>query len=279
MVGVVANVMTEKVVTCYPSTPILDVRDLMEKHRISRVIVVKSKNKPVSIVTRKDIVNFLVKDRSLRSLEEIQTKDVMSRYLLTVKPNTSIANVTDTMIDKDISSLIVVDDRGSLKGIVTKADLTSYLAYYGRGRFKVSDFMKVNPITVEPSFSIFSAAHLMSDHKISRVIVTDKETKPIGIITLTDLAMISNAFKAPQGLKKGDNLLMGASIPGVNILTARDIMGSHPLSIDKDGDLADAAKLMTRHGISGLPVIEKSGRLVGIVTKSDITRAIASIKS
>ena len=215
MVGVVANIMTEKVVTCYPSTPILDVRDLMEKHRISRVIVVKSKNKPVSIVTRKDIVNFLVKDRSLRNLEEIQTKDVMSRYLLTVKPNTSISNVAETMIDKDISSLIVEDDRGNLKGIVTKADLTSYLAYRETGRFKVSDFMKVNPITVEPPSSIFSVAHLMSDYKISRVVVINKENKPIGIITLTDLTMISRTFKAPQGLMKGKTL-MGANIPGIN---------------------------------------------------------------
>jgi CBS domain-containing protein len=277
ILGVVGDIMTEKVVTCTPSTPILAVRDLMGKHRISR-IVVKEKNKPVSILTSKDIVHFLVTDRSPRSLEEIKTKEVMSKYLIVVKPNTSISNAAEMMLEKDISSLIVVGENGNLKGIVTKADLCSYLAYKGAGIYNVDDFMRKNPISVEPSYSIFSVAHLMARNKISRVVVTDKKNIPIGIITLTDLTMIGRTFKVPQGFMEGKTLLVGASIPGINLLTARDIMASHPISINKDGDLSDAAKLMTRHGISGLPVIDNVGRLSGIVTKTDITRAVASLE-
>jgi IMP dehydrogenase len=55
-------------------------------------------------------------------------------------------------------------------------------------------------------------------------------------------------------------------------------MTANPISIDKDANLADAAKLMAKHNISGLPVTENTGKLVGIVTKSDITRATASLK-
>jgi CBS domain-containing protein len=202
----------------------------------------------------------------------------MSKQLITITPETPIAAVAETIMEKEISSLIIVDKEGNLQGIVTKADLTSYFAYRGTKMFNIHNFMTVNVFTVEPTHSIFSIARKLYTHKISRIVVTDSEKKPVGIITLTDLAMISRTFKAPQGLTEEETLPIGAGIPGISILTAKDIMISNPISIDKDEDLSEAARLMTRHGISGLPVIDKSGTLKGIVTKSDIIRAIASMK-
>lgn len=79
----------------------------------------------------------------------------------------------------------------------------------------------------------------------------------------------------------GKPLLVRGSIAfpkSIHLLTAGDIMTANPISIDKDANLADAAKLMAKHNISGLPVTENTGKLVGIVTKSDITRATASLK-
>jgi len=55
-------------------------------------------------------------------------------------------------------------------------------------------------------------------------------------------------------------------------------MTANPISIEQDADLADAARLMARHNISGLPVTNNNGKLVGIITKSDITRATATLK-
>lgn len=55
-------------------------------------------------------------------------------------------------------------------------------------------------------------------------------------------------------------------------------MTADPISVNEDADLADAARLMTKNGVSGLPVINTAGKLVGIVTKSDLTKAVASLK-
>jgi IMP dehydrogenase len=53
-----------------------------------------------------------------------------------------------------------------------------------------------------------------------------------------------------------------------------------PITITKDSDLVDAAQIMTNNRISGLPVVENGSNnagLVGVITKTDIIKAIASI--
>ncbi len=276
----VEDIMTKKVVTCDPTTNILEVRDLIGRHRINRVVVVDEKNRPIGILTYKDVVNFLISNKSSQSLEEIPTEEVMCKDLITIKLNESISKASETMINKNISSLIVLDEEGDLKGILTKADLSSYLASKGV-RNRVLEFMTPNPVTVMSSHSIFLVTHLMNEKKISRVVVIDHENKPIGIITLADVAMISSLIRPPKRLLDERLILTGGTITlprGVHLLTAGDVMTVNPISIEKDAGLSDAARMMVRKGISGLPVVDNSGKLEGIITKSDITRAVASLK-
>ena len=56
-----------------------------------------------------------------------------------------------------------------------------------------------------------------------------------------------------------------------------DIMTSKPLLMDEDDDVAESAKIMIRHRISGLPVISSGMTLTGIVTKTDILKSIVKI--
>ncbi len=135
-----------------------------------------------------------------------------------------------------------------------------YFAGKGAGVFSVKDYMTPNPITVKPTHSIFLAASLMSENEISRLIVIDEKNKPVGIVTLTDATP------------------MLVVLPKTRYLTVKDAMTANPIVINKNADLAEAARLMTTHGFSGLPVLDVFGELVGIVTKSDIIRAISSQK-
>jgi CBS domain-containing protein len=134
---------------------------------------------------------------------------------------------------------------------------------------------------VNPSQSVFLVASLMAEHAISRVVVVaDKEHKPAGIITEADMTMMSRLLKPAKVLKEKTPLIVkGAIAPPKNVylLTASDIMTADPVTISKDANLTDAAQLMTKHSFSGLPVTEK-GKLVGIITKSDIIRAVAQQK-
>ena len=59
---------------------------------------------------------------------------------------------------------------------------------------------------------------------------------------------------------------------------AEDIMKSYPIMITDYADLIDAALIMRGNMINGLPVVDSSDKLVGIITKTDITRAVADGK-
>ncbi|MCA9230804.1 MAG: CBS domain-containing protein [Planctomycetales bacterium] len=54
------------------------------------------------------------------------------------------------------------------------------------------------------------------------------------------------------------------------MLTVRDIMTSHVVFIDPDDTVEHAIDLMLRHGISGLPVVDSSGQLLGVITEFDV---------
>jgi len=252
----------------------------MVNNNISRVVIVDANNKPVGIITQRDIVDFLVADKSRRGNEEIKAEEVMTKKLLTAKRKTPISNIAETMTKKGISSVIIVDDKGKLDGIVTKTDITKWCGAM-RGAYKVQEFMTAKTVTVKPSQSLFLIASLMAEHAISRVVVVaDKENKPAGIITVADMAIMSKLLKPAKVMKEEKPLVVKGTIAlpkNVHLLTARDIMTADPITVSKSADLADAAELMAKHKISGLPVTDK-GKLVGIITKSDIIRAVAHKK-
>jgi CBS domain-containing protein len=123
----------------------------------------------------------------------------------------------------------------------------------------------------------------MNIHKISRLIVVENN-KPLGIVTIRDLLPVSFMFrrdKSPSILSKkiSSKYLEQRYLPTrlTSMLVAKDVMKKEPITVSDKTDLADAAKIMTRNGISGLPVVNSNNKLVGIVTKTDIVKALDKI--
>jgi CBS domain-containing protein len=179
------------------------------------------------------------------------------------------------MLKKQISSLLVVDSKNTLKGIFTKTDLTTAYVEHFALEHKVQEFMTKKVVTVAPDEPIHTAMMLMGTNQISRVVVA-KNGHSMGIITGRDLLALGPYFITPghQGTKKNYFPFIPSGVKA--FMLASDVMTAKPITTTPDSDLADAAYIMLRNRISGMPVTDSKQALVGILTKTDVVRALAS---
>lgn len=268
---------------------ILDLRDIILKYNIRR-IGVSSNDKIIGIVTEKDLFNFLYMNSTNRKLlSEIPIKDLLKNpnQLITVNKDSSIQFCAKSMLNNNISSLLVTSgDGGQIKEIITKSDIVEIFAYHCSGFFSVKECMTSKVITAAPDDNINFVSDLLQAHKISRIVIV-KDNFPVGIVTLKDFFPasifygINFASKFPSS--SSDESKQQQKKPRMktsdikSFLIASDIMTPQPLLMDEDDDIADAARIMIGHRISGLPVINNKMILTGIVTKTDILKSLVKI--
>ncbi|HEX7033831.1 MAG TPA: CBS domain-containing protein [Nitrososphaera sp.] len=282
-VGFDAKSVAQKAIALAPGMTLMDARNTMIKYNISRVVVARDR-KPVGILTEKDIARFLYSETPSRRLDEITVDEVMSKNLVTVDEGSDLRRCAALMLEKGISSLIVLDSWQDLKGVLTKSDLVFAYVQSSAGEHLISEFMTRRVHTVAPDEAIHMAILLMNTHKVSRIVVV-KDGHPVGMITGRDLLPVSAVFGTgtfgSYWTLRPDLVAQRkkqAYIPsGIKaIFVASDIMTPNPITINEDADLADAGYIMLRNRISGLPVVDSNKKLAGIVTKTDIIKALAS---
>jgi CBS domain-containing protein len=262
--------MTRRVIYTYPESSILDVRNLMVRHRISRIVIVKDR-RPIGIITQRDLLRFVSENPNI-DVGEARAVEAMSKKLITAKPVDTVGYAARLMINNNVSSIVIVDSNEELNGIITKFDLCICCISKLAGFSNVREYMTPNPVTVKPTLNIFEVINIMSSRRIGRVIVVE-DGKPIGIITLSDLVSVIPEFLSIRVEFK--RRIRELKIPILELLIASDVMTLNPITIHEDEDISEASRLMVKHNISGLPVI--NGELLrGIITKTDITRAIAN---
>jgi CBS-domain-containing membrane protein len=144
----------------------------------------------------------------------------------------------------------------------------------------VANIMTTSVITVEPDAEIPVAARLMIEHGISGLPVMENG-RLVGIITETDVigreievdppaygTFLDAIFRLPWDRSDDDLQLVMAR-------TVRDLMTEDVVTIMPDASIHEAASLMFKQGLNPLPVVDREGRLVGIVSRSDIVRLVA----
>jgi CBS domain-containing protein len=283
IVGFDAKGITQKAITLGPDMTLMDARNTMIKYNISRIVVAKDR-KPAGILTEKDITRFLYSEVPSRRLDEITVAEIMSKNLVTVDERSDLRKCAKLMLEEGISSLIVVDNRQNLKGIFTKSDLVYAYVENFAGEHLIREFMTKRVLTVAPDEAIHMAILLMNNHKVSRIVVA-KDGHSVGLITGRDLLPVSAVFGTGTfgsywalredliaQRKKQSYIPSGVKA----IFVASDVMTPNPITINEDADLADAGYIMLRNRISGLPVVDSNKKLKGIVTKTDIIKALAS---
>ena len=144
----------------------------------------------------------------------MKAMDVMVRDVVTVKPETDVATAIKLLVEHDISALPVVDQTGTVVGVISEADLVR--------RTEIG---------------------------------TDKQ-RPWWLEALTPGSILAEEFSKSHGRTVGE------------------IMSPHVVSASEDASLGEIAALLERHRIKRVPII-KDGKLVGIVSRSNLIQALA----
>jgi len=146
----VKDVMNDEVFLIQETEQVAHARKIMLKHGVSRVIVTDRDDNPIGIVTEKDLTRKLRGNGPTwkrRPIDTISIRRVMSNGLITIDADSDLKEAVETMLRDKISSVPVVDDEG-LAGIITKTDLMKFYASKFHNKWKVSDLMTKDVVTV-----------------------------------------------------------------------------------------------------------------------------------
>lgn len=129
----------------------------------------------------------------------------------------------------------------------------------------VQNWMTTEVITATPDTALPEAHKLMTDYSIRRLPV-EKNGKLVGIVTRGDVREAEPSDATSLSIWEVNYLLSKLKI--------EQIMTRNPLTISPEATIGKAARLMLDNKVSGLPVVDEQGKVVGIITESDIFRLV-----
>jgi len=132
----------------------------------------------------------------------------------------------------------------------------------------IKDWMTKDPITMTEDTSMIKAIHIMKERRFRRLPVVSAG-KLVGMVTDRDLKEASPSKATTLDVHELYYLLAE--------LRVKEIMTRNPVSVTENETVEHAAQVMLEHTISGLPVLDAGGKVVGIITQSDVFRAFMHI--
>ncbi len=157
-----------------------------------------------------------------------------------------VSAAMDTVTDSNLA--IAIAQEGGI-GVIHKNMSIELQAEHVRKVKRAENGMIYDPITIDEEGLVKDALSIMSEHHIGGIPVVDKMNKLIGIVTNRDLRFVENKRTPIRNVMTRENL----------ITTTRT-------------DLNEATRLLQKHRIEKLPVIDKKGKLIGLITYKDITK-------
>lgn len=129
-------------------------------------------------------------------------------------------------------------------------------------------------VSVHPGTPLSDVARLMATHHISGVPVVDQQERLVGIVSEKDFLRRMDATEHNSFMAVVADYLTtkGCITLDIKNQPAKAIMTSPAISIDAQTLTHEIALLMTRHGISRLPVVDADNKLVGILSRTDLVR-------
>lgn len=145
------------------------------------------------------------------------------------------------------------------------------------GRARVRDVMTTDVVSVRETTPYRLVAAAMVEHHVSGVPVVDGQHRVVGVVSEADLLQstpetvpdeaeraLARRHVGPDGAGLPDEVLDGE--------VAAALMSSPPITCEAEEPVAAAGRRMAQHGVRRLPVVDATGRLVGVVSRRDLLR-------
>ena len=133
----------------------------------------------------------------------------------------------------------------------------------------VKEHMSAPALTIAPETSFQDALKLMHERKIRRLPIVDQDGVLVGIVSERDLLHAAPSPATSLSIWELNYLLWR--------LQVKDLMSKDVLTVTPDTPLQNAATMMIEKKIGGMPVVDEERRVVGVITETDIFKALVEI--
>ncbi len=123
----------------------------------------------------------------MRQSDEITLVNSVAHKAVTCRVDEDIQAVAQRIISKSVNHVVVTDNGGEIKGMVTSWDVTRAVA---EGKHKLADIITKKVFTTRPEESLEAASRTMAQHHISALPVVDHDKKVVGLITSEDISKL-----------------------------------------------------------------------------------------
>jgi CBS domain-containing protein len=134
----------------------------------------------------------LTRDRSPRSIAKIPVlcREIMKRPVRCIHADASVQVAARIMRDTDVGFVPVLDERGAVVGVLTDRDLATRICAEDltASRVRVANVMTRGLVSCRPDDRLVRALASMRRHRLTRILITDPNGVPVGVLSLSDVA-------------------------------------------------------------------------------------------
>ena len=298
----VSDVMTSKPVSVQTGAPADQVMKALLSEKFTGVPVVDPENRPVGVVSQSDLIYragmpvrlaLMAQSDPVRlktvvdALSKKMSQDIMTSPAVTVQETDLLTHAVDTMLQKQLKRLPVVDASGFLTGMLSRMDIfrtitretpdwermQNHHVHIENSQY-VSDIMRRDTQIVAPDTPVHEVLTIIDNDDIQRVAVVDPDGRLLGLISDRNL-LIAFSDRAP-GMWEVLSKLVPFSAKSKHTGKVRDKLGNQTaqavmktdlITINEKAEIDSAISLMTEHVIKRLPVVDDQGIFKGMISR------------